>query len=84
LRGDDLPPEGQPERRRRRARLDLDVRGVLAILALMGAFTLAFVQLLVLDNRTADIPAWAATTVGAIVGFYFGGRGGDPHGNGRH
>lgn len=59
-------------------RLDLDVRGVLAILALMGAFTLAFVQLLTRAG-TADIPAWAATTVGAIVGFYFGGRGSNGH-----
>lgn len=56
-------------------RLDLDVRGVLAILALVGAFAMAFVQLL--RGSTADIPAWAATTVGAIVGFYFGGRGGE-------
>ncbi len=68
----------------RRRRLDLDVRGILAILALIGAFTLAFVQLLysATGPHTADIPAWAATTVGAIVGFYFGGRGSGGGGNG--
>lgn len=61
-----------------RRRLDLDVRGVLAVLSLIGVFTLAFVQLL--GNRgTADVPAWATTVVGAVIGFYFGGR----TGNGR-
>ncbi len=58
----------------RRSRLDLDVRGIIAILAMLGAFGLAFV--LLLDGKPPDIPAWAATTVGAIVGFYFGSRGG--------
>jgi len=56
-----------------RRRVDWDVRGILALLALLGAFSLAFAQLVRGDD--ANIPAWAATTVGAIVGFYFGGRG---------
>ena len=59
--------------RLRRRRVDWDVRGILAILALLGAFAIAFVQLII--RQDANIPAWAATTVGAIVGFYFGGRG---------
>lgn len=56
-----------------RRRVDWDVRGILALLALLGAFSLAFAQLV--RGGDANIPAWAATTVGAIVGFYFGGRG---------
>lgn len=66
----------------KRRRVDWDVRGILATLALLGAFTLAFVQLA--KGIDANIPAWAATTVGAIVGFYFGGRGGsNGHGDRR-
>jgi len=54
-----------------RRRIDWDVRGILALLALLGAFAMAGAQLY--RGDTADIPAWAATTVGAIVGFYYGG-----------
>jgi len=66
--------------RLRRRRVDWDVRGILALLALVGAFAIAFAQLS--SHGDANIPAWAATTVGAIVGFYFGGRGGTPNGHG--
>lgn len=59
--------------RLKRRRVDWDVRGILALLALLGAFGMAFAQLAARGD--ANIPAWAATTVGAIVGFYFGGRG---------
>ena len=59
--------------RLKRRRVDWDVRGILALLALIGAFAIATVQLV--QGHTADIPAWMATTVGAVVGFYFGGRG---------
>jgi hypothetical protein len=66
----------------KRRRVDWDVRGILALLALLGAFGLAFAQLV--THGDANIPAWAATTVGAIVGFYFGGRGGsNGHGDRR-
>jgi hypothetical protein len=63
-----------------RRRVDWDVRGLLALLALLGAFALAFAQLVYRGD--ANIPAWAATTVGAVVGFYFGGRGGTSNGHG--
>lgn len=54
--------------------LDLDVRGVLAILAIIGTFTLSFVQLLFTELQSAEIPAWAAAIVASITGFYFGSR----------
>jgi hypothetical protein len=62
----------------RKARFDLDVRGMLAILALIGSFALAFVQLILRGN--ADIPAWAAAVVTGIAGFYFGSRSGGDNG----
>ena len=55
-----------------RTRVDWDVRGILAILALLGGFTLAGASMLTVG--TADIPAWAAATVSAVMGFYFGSR----------
>lgn len=58
----------------RRKRFDLDVRGLLAIFALLGAFSLAFVQLA--TGVSAEIPAWAAAVVSGVTGFYFGSRGG--------
>jgi uncharacterized protein YcfJ len=60
-------------------RIDWDVRGILAILAVIGAFGLAGAQLFL--GLGSDIPAWAATLVGAVAGFYFGSRGGS---NGYH
>lgn len=60
----------------RRSRLDIDVRGLLAILALLGAFTLAFTQLALGAANGAEIPAWAAAIVAGVTGFYFGSRGG--------
>lgn len=62
----------------RRRTLDLDVRGMLAILAVLCSFGLAFAQLFLQGN--ADIPAWAAAVVTGIAGFYFGSRGS----NGKH
>ena len=59
-------------------RIDWDVRGILAVLAVLGAFGLAGAQLA--QGLSADIPAWAATLVGAVAGFYFGSRGGGSNG----
>ena len=53
---------------------DLDTRGLLAVMALVGAFSLAFFQLAL--KGTADIPAWAAAVVTGVAGFYFGSRSG--------
>lgn len=64
------------EKRKRAGRLDIDVRGILAIISIVCAFALAFVQLFVSDNHSAEIPAWAAAIVAGVTGFYFGSRGG--------
>lgn len=65
---------------------DLDVRGVIALLVVVGVFMLAFAQLFVAASRGSDftgpeviaaaaaIPAWAAAVVGGVTGFYFGSR----------
>jgi len=59
-----------------RRRIDWDVRGILAILSLLGAFSLAFTQLVITPEHGAEIPAWAAAIVAGVTGFYFGSRGG--------
>jgi len=59
-----------------RRRIDWDVRGILAILSLLGAFALAFTQLIISPEHSAEIPAWAAAIVAGVTGFYFGSRGG--------
>jgi hypothetical protein len=67
---------------------DLDVRGLLAILSLVGAFLLSGLQLAVVVvahtelKDVADIvqattiPAWAAAITAGVAGFYFGSRAG--------
>lgn len=55
-----------------RTRIDWDVRGILAVMGLIGAFGLAIGQLI--QGQSAEIPSWAAATVSAIIGFYFGSR----------
>src|SRR6266540_1976036 len=55
----------------RRERLDLDVRGIIAMMTLLLAFGLAFLQFLITRNL-ADYPTWAAAVTTGIVGFYFG------------
>lgn len=72
--------DGAEDPRFKHRRVDWDVRGILAVLAVIGAFGLAGAQLAL--DLTSDIPAWAATLVGAVAGFYFGSRGGG--GNGYH
>lgn len=62
--------------RKFRRRIDWDVRGILAILSLLGAFSLAFTQLVLSPEHSAEIPAWAAAIVAGVTGFYFGSRGG--------
>ena len=62
--------------RKFRRRIDWDVRGILAILSLLGAFALAFTQLVLSPEHSAEIPAWAAAIVAGVTGFYFGSRGG--------
>ena len=69
------------EKSLKRKKLDLDVRGVLAILALLGAFGLAFA--LLFRGAAPEIPTWAAALVSGVTGFYFGSRaGGTVNGNG--
>lgn len=65
---------------RKGPKLDLDVRGLLAIMAMVGGFALGF--LIQIQTGKADIPAWAAAVVTGVVGFYFGGKG-SSNGNGK-
>lgn len=53
-------------------RLDLDMRGILALVGLLGAFGLSFSQLFL--QGSADVPAWVSAIVGGIAGYYFGSR----------
>jgi len=67
---------------------DLDVRGLLAILSLVGAFLLSGLQLLMIYASNVElkdvsdvvqsttIPAWAAAITAGVAGFYFGSRAG--------
>lgn len=59
---------------------DLDVRGLLAIMTVTGAFALAFTQLFLVSSAGAEIPAWAAAIVAGVTGFYFGSRSGSDTG----
>lgn len=63
----------------RRGRLDLDVRGILALAALIGAFGLSFTQLFLLGS--ADVPAWVSAIVAGVAGYYFGARSGGTNGH---
>lgn len=47
----------------------LDVRGLLAIMAVTGAFALAGVGLWL--KGTGDVPSWASGLVAAVVTYYF-------------
>ena len=71
------------------AGFDLDVRGLLAILSLVGAFLLSGLQLMVVMMtpnieftsvsdivQSTTIPAWAAAITAGVAGFYFGSRAG--------
>lgn len=60
-----------------KGRIDWDVRGIIAVFAIVGAFGLAAAQLFLRGD--ANIPTWAATMVGAVIGFYFGGRATNGH-----
>ncbi len=75
---DEDPDDKQPRIRWRRT-IDWDVRGILAIMSLIGVFGLAIVQVFYL-HASPEVPAWAAAIVASVTGFYFGSRAG---GNGR-
>jgi hypothetical protein len=66
------PPAGGGLRRRWTDRSD-DIRGILAIVGLVGAFGLAFYG--VIRGGSGDIPAWSAGLVAAIVTSYFVSKG---------
>jgi hypothetical protein len=58
---------------------DLDVRGVLAIIGLVGGLGYQFY--IAANNPSVavselSIPSWMAATISAVIGFYFGARGG--------
>jgi hypothetical protein len=45
-------------------------QGAIAVLSIIGTFSLAFTQLILHGN--AEIPPWAASISAGIVAFYFG------------
>jgi hypothetical protein len=53
-----------------RRRLDWDLKGVLAVLSIVGA--LAIQTVLIASNRTDAMPPWVVGMVMAVVAFYFG------------
>lgn len=59
-------------------RIDWDVRGIIAVIAIIGVFAIAAAQLILRGD--ANVPTWAATLVGGVTGFYFGSRGGTVNG----
>lgn len=59
---------------------DFDVRGLLAIITVVGFFGVVFTQLFKGDSIA--IPAEVAAVVTGVCGFYFGSRGGSSNGNG--
>jgi hypothetical protein len=64
-----------PERRRRGDRLDLDVRGILALISLMGSL-LALSTLMVRSDIEGPVAlAFLGTLAGPVMGFYFGAKG---------
>lgn len=72
----------QLQREERRKRLDFDVRGLLAIITVVGFFLMIFAQLViavlqgqtVTAERSVRIPAEVAAVVTGVAGFYFGSR----------
>ena len=54
-------------------RLDWDIKGVLAILAMFGAFGIQIT--LIIGGSSSDMPPWVVGLVSAVVAFYFGSRG---------
>lgn len=76
-----------PFRRRAADRADRDVRGLLALMCVIGSFALSFTTLAfgIIHNTNlaagqspaslAEIPSWTAGIVGTVVGYYFGSRG---------
>lgn len=62
----------QEDPRFKHRRLDWDVKGLIAVLAVFGAF--AIQTILIIRNDTLDMPPWVVGLVSAIVAFYFGAR----------
>ncbi len=53
--------------------LDLDIRGLIGLMSVAGLFGVVFTQLG--QGVPVTIPPEVAGTVGATIGFYFGGKG---------
>lgn len=82
MNGDYVGPD-----RRKIKKGERDVRGLLAMMCVVGSFGLSFMSLAVAIYRNvalgdgitpaslAEIPAWTAGIVGTVVGYYFGSRG---------
>lgn len=67
----------------RRRRFDLDVRGVLALIVVLGLFGIAFIQLA--QGQPINIPTELWTFGGLVIGYYFASRvSGTTGSNGHH
>ena len=67
----------------KRRRLDWDIRGVLAVLSLLGTFGYAVAQMIMSGSVSAEVPPWMPTITGTVIAFYFGGRSSNGNGSGR-
>ena len=71
LTGEDVNTQGEDPRFKHR-RLDWDVKGVIAFMAVFGAFALQ--ATLIINHDPSEMPPWVVGLVSAIVAFYFGAR----------
>ena len=53
-------------------RLDWDVRGIIAVLSVLGVFSLAGLKLVIYGD--AEVPAWAVAITVSVNTFYFATR----------
>ena len=72
LDNEDLHVGRDAKNRLYRRRIDWDVRGILAIFAVIGAFALQAVM--IVRGDAGDMPPWVVGLVSAIIAFYFGSR----------
>lgn len=65
-----MSEDREPGKHRHSFRDDWNPRAVIAVVTVVGAFTLAIVSLLT-DHPDATIPAWVAALIGGIGIYYY-------------